>query len=110
MHYIAIIANLKTQIWYLTNSLKKFLNISTLYYYTSDGSLTHYIITNTGGNTVEKTSVNGQTKTITTGSDDDGMLFVNNDGVTNETSTDDFGRTTQVRTVRSNGALVFNTD
>jgi hypothetical protein len=38
------------------------------------------------------------------------MLFVNNDGVTNETSTDDFGRTTQVRTVRSNGALVFNTD
>ena len=28
----------------------------------SDGSLTHYIITNADGNTVEKTSVNGQTK------------------------------------------------
>ena len=76
----------------------------------SDGSLTHYIITNADGNTVEKTSVNGQTKTITTGSDDDGKSFVSNDGVTNETSTDDFGRTTQVRTVRSDGKLVFDTD
>ena len=62
------------------------------------------------GNTVEKTSVNGQTKTITTGTDKDGKSFVSNDGVTNETSTDDFGRTTQVRTVRSDGTLVFNTD
>ena len=76
----------------------------------SDGSLTHYIITDSNGNTVEKTSVNGQTKTITTGTDKDGKSFVNNDGVTNETSTDDFGRTTQVRTVRSDGKLVFNTD
>ena len=76
----------------------------------SDGSLTHYIITDSNGNTVEKTSVNGQTKTITTGTDKDGKSFVNNDGVTNETSTDDFGRTTQVRTVRSDGTLVFNTD
>lgn len=76
----------------------------------SDGSLTHYIITNADGNTVEKTSVNGQTKTITTGTDKDGKSFVSNDGVTNETSTDDFGRTTQVRTVRSDGTLVFNTD
>ena len=76
----------------------------------SDGSLTHYIITDSNGNTVEKTSVNGQTKTITTGSDDDGKSFVSNDGVTNETSTDDFGRTTQVRTVRSDGKLVFDTD
>lgn len=76
----------------------------------SDGSLTHYIVTDSNGNTVEKTSVNGQTKTITTGTDKDGKSFVNNDGVTNETSTDDFGRTTQVRTVRSDGTLVFNTD
>ena len=76
----------------------------------SDGSLTHYIITDSNGNTVEKTSVNGQTKTITTGTDKDGKSFVSNDGVTNETSTDDFGRTTQVRTVRSDGKLVFDTD
>ena len=76
----------------------------------SDGSLTHYIINDSSGNTVEKTSVNGQTKTITTGTDKDGKSFVSNDGVTNETSTDDFGRTTQVRTVRSDGKLVFDTD
>ena len=76
----------------------------------SDGSLTHYIVTDSDGNTVEKTFVNGQTKTITTGTDKDGKSFVSNDGVTNETSTDDFGRITQVRTVRSDGKLVFNTD
>ncbi|MFR0925564.1 MAG: RHS repeat domain-containing protein [Ruminococcus sp.] len=76
----------------------------------SDGSLTHYIVTDSNCNTIEKTSVNGQTKTITTGTDKDGKSFVSNDGVTNETSTDDFGRTTQVRTVRSDGKLVFNTD
>ena len=76
----------------------------------SNGSLTHYIVTDLNGNTVEKTSVNDQTKTIITGTDKDGKSFVSNDGVTNETSTDDFGRTTQVRTVRSDGTLVFNTD
>ena len=73
----------------------------------SDGSLTHYIITNADGNTVEKTSVNGQTKTITTGSDDDGKSFVNNDGVTNETSTDDFGRVSTVTTKQNKSDTVF---
>lgn len=38
------------------------------------------------------------------------IIEINTIILTNETSTDDFGRTTQVRTVRSNGALVFNTD
>ena len=73
----------------------------------SDGSLTHYIITDSNGNTVEKTSVNGQTKTITTGSDDDGKSFVNNDGVTNETSTDDFGRVSTVTTKQNKNDTVF---
>ena len=35
----------------------------------SDGSITYYIVTDSDGNTVEKTFVNGQTKTITTGTD-----------------------------------------
>ncbi len=73
----------------------------------SDGSLTHYIITDSNGNTVEKTSVNGQTKTITTGSDDDEKSFVNNDGVTNETSTDDFGRVSTVTTKQNKSDTVF---
>ena len=73
----------------------------------SDGSLAHYIITNADGNTVEKTSVNGQTKTITTGSDDDGKSFVNNDGVINETSTDDFGRVSTVTTKQNKSDAVF---
>lgn len=73
----------------------------------SDGSLTHYIVTDSDGNKVEKTSVNGQTKTITTGSDDDGKSFVNNDGVTNETSTDDFGRVSTVTTKQNKSDTVF---
>ncbi len=72
-----------------------------------DGSLTHYIVTDSNGNTVEKTSVNGQTKTITTGSDDDGKSFVNNDGVINETSTDDFGRVSTVTTKQNKSDTVF---
>ena len=73
----------------------------------SDGSLTHYIITNADGNTVEKTSVNGQIKTITTGTDKDGKSFVSNDGVTNETSTDDFGRVSTVTTKQNKSNTVF---
>lgn len=73
----------------------------------SDGSLTHYIVTDSDGNTVEKTSVNGQIKTITTGSDKDGKSFVNNDGVINETSTDDFGRVSTVTTKQNKSDTVF---
>ena len=73
----------------------------------SDGSLTHYIVIDSDGNTVEKTSVNGQTKTITTGSDDDGKSFVSNDGVINETSTDDFGRVSTVTTKQNKSDTVF---
>lgn len=73
----------------------------------SDGSLTHYIVTDSDGNTVEKTSVNGQTKTITTGTDKDGKSFVSNDGVTNETSTDDFGRVSTVTTKQNKSYTVF---
>lgn len=73
----------------------------------SDGSLTHYIVTDSDGNTVEKTSVNGQTKTITTGTDKDGKSFVSNDGVTNETSTDDFGRVSTVTTKQNKSDAVF---
>ncbi len=73
----------------------------------SDGSLTHYIVTDSDGNTVEKTSVNGQTKTITTGTDKDEKSFVSNDGVTNETSTDDFGRVSTVTTKQNKSDTVF---
>lgn len=73
----------------------------------SDGSLTHYIVTDSDGNTVEKTSVNGQTKTITTGTDKDGKSFVSNDGVTNETSNDDFGRVSTVTTKQNKSDTVF---
>ena len=68
--------------------------ITTYYYYDFSGALTgEYRQTNGGylsyflsydedGNKVEKTSINGQTKTITTGTDENGKSYVSNDGVT----------------------------
>ncbi len=41
---------------------------------------------------------------------ENGKSYVSNDGITAKTTTDDFGRTTQVRTVRSDDVLVFSTD
>lgn len=94
-------------------------NTTTYYYYdfsgnltgefrqNSNGSLSYYLGYDSDGNQVEKTSINGQTKTITTGTDEDGKSYVSNDGVTAKTTTDDFGRTTQVKTSRGEGNSVF---
>ena len=59
---------------------------------------------------MEKTSINGQTKTITTGTGEDGKSYVSNDGVTAKTTTDNFGRTTEVKTIRGEGNSIFFTD
>lgn len=48
-------------------------------------------------------SINGLTKTIITGTDENGKSYVSNDGVTAKTITDDFGRTTEVKTSRGEG-------
>lgn len=66
----------------------------------SNGSLSYYLGYDSDGNQIEKTSINGQTKAITTGTDEDGKSYVSNDGVTAKTETDDFGRTTQIKTSR----------
>ena len=76
----------------------------------NDGSLSYYLGYDSNGNQVEKTSINGQTKTITTGTDENENSFVSNDGVTAKTATDNFGRTTQIKTSRGEGNSVFFTD
>ena len=96
-------------------------NLVTYYYYdfegnktgeyrqSTDGSLSYYTSVNSNGNQVEKTSVNGYTKTITSGTDSEGNSFVSCDGVTVDTSSDGFGRTTQVTTSQSNNSGSFTT-
>ena len=80
------------------------------YRQTDGGDLSYFLSYDSDGNKVEKTSVNGQTKTITTGTDEDGKSYVSNDGVTAKTTTDDFGRVTEVKTSRGEGNSVFFTN
>ena len=80
------------------------------YRQTNEGDLAYYLSYDSEGNKVEKTSINGQTKTITTGTDEDGKAFVSNDGVTAESTTDDFNRTTEVKTSLGEGQPVFFTN
>lgn len=99
------------------------LNSLTTYYYydfegnkigeyrqSTDGSLSYYTSVNSNGYQVEKTSVNGQAKTITSGTDSDGNAFVSYDGVSVDTSSDGFGRTEKVTTSQSNSSDSFTTN
>lgn len=63
----------------------------------ASGDLSYQIDYDANGNKVEKTSVNGTTKTITTGTDSDGNSFVSNDGITVKTESDDFNRTEKTK-------------
>ena len=85
-------------------------NLTGEYRQTDEGDLSYYLSYDSDGNKVEKTVINGQIKTITAGTDEDGNSFVSNDGVTAETETDDFDRVTQVKTSRGEGNSVFFTD
>ncbi|MGN0499675.1 MAG: RHS repeat-associated core domain-containing protein [Ruminococcus sp.] len=85
-------------------------NLTGEYRQTDGGDLSYFLSYDSDGNKVEKTSINGQTKTITIGTDEDGESYVSNDGVTAKTTTDDFGRTAEVKTIRGEGNSVFFTD
>ncbi len=68
------------------------------YAQTENGSLQYIIGTDTNGNSFEQLAINGQTKTITSGTDSDGNEFVSNDTVNSNQTTDSFGRITNVNT------------
>ena len=85
-------------------------NITGEYRQSESGALSYFKSYDNDGNQVEKTSVNGQVKTITTGTDSDGNAYVSNDGITVDSTADDFGRTTEVKTSRGEGNSVFFTD
>lgn len=82
-------------------------NLTGEYRQTDGGDLSYFLSYDENGNKIEITSINGQTKTITTGTDEDGKSYVSNEGVTSKTTTDDFGRTTQIKTSRGEGNSVY---
>ena len=82
-------------------------NLTGKYCQSVDGDLSYYLSTDADGNQIEKTNVNGHTKTITNGTDEDGNAYVSNDGVTVSKNSDDFGRITEVKTSRGEGNSVF---
>ena len=79
------------------------------YRQTNNGILSYNIGYDSDGNTVEKTSVGNDVKTIIRGADDNGS-FVSNDGVRVNTESDDFGRTTKVTTSNSNSNINLNSE
>lgn len=79
------------------------------YIFSNDGRLSKSISHDEDGNTVEKTSVGGVTRTITSGTDDNGEEFVNCDGLQSTKKTDDFGRVTSINTSINSAAPFITT-
>ena len=69
--------------------------------------MSYYLSYDSDGNKVEKTDIEGHTKTIITGTDDDGNSFVSNNGMKVSGMSDDFGRTTKIATSCGEGKSVF---
>ena len=78
------------------------------YRQTDAGALSYQLGYDQNGNKVEKTSVNGNVKTITNTTDDNGNSIVSNDGITVKRTSDDFGRVSSVKTAQ-NGTDKFET-
>ena len=83
---------------------------TTYYYYDCNGNLEGQFIlgkdktlaksvtTDENGNTVEKTEIGNNTRTITSGTDSDGKSFVDYNGLKTTEEKDEFGRTTSILT------------
>ena len=63
-----------------------------------DSTLANSVTTDENGNTVEKTEIGNNTRTITSGTDSDGKSFVDYNGLKTTEEKDSFGRTTSVLT------------
>ncbi|MCI6653570.1 MAG: hypothetical protein MSH11_09230 [Ruminococcus sp.] len=79
------------------------------YIFSNDGRLSKSISHDEKGNTVEKTSVAGVSRTITSGTDDNGEEFVNCDGLQSTKKTDDFDRVTSINTSIDSAAPFITT-
>ena len=63
-----------------------------------DSTIANSVTTDENGNTVEKTEIGNNTRTITSGTDSDGKSFVDYNGLKTTEEKDEFGRTTSILT------------
>ena len=73
-------------------------NLESQFILGKDSTLANSVTTDENGNTVEKTEIGNNTRTITSGTDSDGKSFVDYNGLKTTEEKDSFGRTTSVLT------------
>ena len=73
-------------------------NLESQFILGKDNTLAKSVTTDENGNTVEKTEIGNNTRTITSGTDSDGKSFVDYNGLKTTEEKDSFGRTTSVST------------
>ena len=73
-------------------------NLESQFILGKDNTLAKSVTTDENGNTVEKTEIGNNTRTITSGTDSDGKSFVDYNGLKTTEEKDEFGRTTSVLT------------
>ena len=73
-------------------------NLESQFILGKDSTLANSVTTDENGNTVEKTEIGNNTRTITSGTDSDGKSFVDYNGLKTTEEKDSFGRTTSILT------------
>ena len=73
-------------------------NLESQFILGKDNTLAKSVTTDENGNTVEKTEIGNNTRTITSGTDSDGKSFVDYNGLKTTEEKDSFGRTTSILT------------
>ena len=73
-------------------------NLESQFILGKDSTIANSVTTDENGNTVEKTEIGNNTRTITSGTDSDGKSFVDYNGLKTTEEKDFFGRTTSVLT------------
>ena len=73
-------------------------NLESQFILGKDSTLAKSVTTDENGNTVEKTEIGNNTRTITSGTDSDGKSFVDYNGLKTTEEKDEFGRTTSILT------------
>lgn len=73
-------------------------NLESQFILGKDSTLANSVTTDENGNTVEKTEIGNNTRTITSGTDSDGKSFVDYNGLKTTEEKDEFGRTTSILT------------
>ena len=83
-------------------------NLESQFILGKDNTLAKSVTTDENGNTVEKTEIGNNTRTITSGTDSDGKSFVDYNGLKTTEEKDEFGRVTSVLTKSKHSLNVVN--